>query len=315
MKKLRSTLFRVHCMIVCMVLLAGHDLTLAQGTSHLSSSFINIGFGARSIGMGKAFTASAGGAEAVVWNPAGLSAMDGTQMTFYHIKQFNLIPYYFTAFATRMMRHTWMGLAFITSGDDVLRENQCYFAFGRDLANIVPGLRVGFSLKWNSCVFGNNTTESSGNVRGSGWGYGIDMGILYTPTKTLTSAFVLRDVVNATYWNASSMGRYTQKLPRGLIMAILWAMPGNLTCEVDLEKSLYADVGDKVHLGIENKTLKFLKLRGGATQIFGEGFSQDYTFGAGFRIDRLKRFTMVFDFAYQFHGLANTFHSSFSVEF
>jgi hypothetical protein len=47
-----------------------------------AAEFLQIGAGARSLGMGEAYTAVAEGPDAVYWNPAGLSRMTGPEATY-----------------------------------------------------------------------------------------------------------------------------------------------------------------------------------------------------------------------------------------
>ncbi len=56
------------------------------GTS--AASFLKIGIGARSIGMGEAFVPIADDAEALYWNPAGISRFSGTDVVFSHLSWF-----------------------------------------------------------------------------------------------------------------------------------------------------------------------------------------------------------------------------------
>jgi len=45
---------------------------MTQELANYSATFVDIGFGARPLGMGRAYTALAADANAVVWNPAGM---------------------------------------------------------------------------------------------------------------------------------------------------------------------------------------------------------------------------------------------------
>src|SRR6202041_1064947 len=47
-----------------------------------AAEFLQIGAGARSLGMGEAYTAVADGPDAVYWNPAGLSRMTRPEATY-----------------------------------------------------------------------------------------------------------------------------------------------------------------------------------------------------------------------------------------
>lgn len=61
--------------------------------------FLEIGASARAVGMGDAFVALANDASAVYYNPAGLTALEGPQLTFDYLKYVADIDYGFAAFA------------------------------------------------------------------------------------------------------------------------------------------------------------------------------------------------------------------------
>ncbi|RMF60827.1 MAG: hypothetical protein D6748_03175 [Calditrichaeota bacterium] len=57
-----------------------------QRTGTATAQFLKIGVGARAIGMGEAFIAVANDAEALYWNPAGLTLFDKNSVFFSHIQ-------------------------------------------------------------------------------------------------------------------------------------------------------------------------------------------------------------------------------------
>jgi len=61
---------------------AAPALALQTNVAGSAAQFLQIGGGARSLGMGEAYTAVAEGADAVYWNPAGLSRMTRPEATY-----------------------------------------------------------------------------------------------------------------------------------------------------------------------------------------------------------------------------------------
>ncbi|HEY7726819.1 MAG TPA: PorV/PorQ family protein [Candidatus Eisenbacteria bacterium] len=56
----------------------------ASAAGESGFAFLKVGIGARAMGMGGAYVAEANDPTAVYWNPAGLSGLGGTQVTFMH---------------------------------------------------------------------------------------------------------------------------------------------------------------------------------------------------------------------------------------
>jgi len=73
-------------------------LAQAAGAAE-TASFLNIGAGARGLGMGGAYTALADGANAIYWNPAGLSALEKREVTVSHAELSQSIRHDFLAYA------------------------------------------------------------------------------------------------------------------------------------------------------------------------------------------------------------------------
>jgi hypothetical protein len=71
-------IMRITALFIALVVLIGSACP-ASGTGTTAFNFLKVGLGARPVGMGGAFTAVADDATAVYWNPAGLTAMVGTE--------------------------------------------------------------------------------------------------------------------------------------------------------------------------------------------------------------------------------------------
>ena len=69
--------------LVALLVLASQASSAAE-----TASFLNIGVGARALGMGGAYTALADDANALYWNPAGLSKLEQREFTASHAEMF-----------------------------------------------------------------------------------------------------------------------------------------------------------------------------------------------------------------------------------
>lgn len=75
------------------LLWVGTKLLLAGSLHNPGSAFLKIGLGARPVGMGGAYVAVADNADAIFWNPAGLSQIDDLHFSFTHVHWFQQIQY------------------------------------------------------------------------------------------------------------------------------------------------------------------------------------------------------------------------------
>ncbi|HRG37899.1 MAG TPA: PorV/PorQ family protein [Bacteroidia bacterium] len=191
---------------------------LAQ-TRKYSNEFLNIGVGARALGMSNSFVVSANDVTAGYWNPAGLAAMGNQhQLTLMHSEYFaGIAKYDYGAFATRLDTTSALGLSIVRFGvDDIPNTTELIDANGNvnydritkfsavDFALLVsyakslkiPGLRVGANAK----VIRRRVGDFAGS-----WGFGLDAGAQYDYRKWKFAAMA-RDVTstfNAWSYNLS----------------------------------------------------------------------------------------------------------------
>lgn len=191
---------------------------LAQ-TRKYSNEFLNIGVGARALGMSNSFIVSANDVTAGYWNPAGLAAMGNQhQLTLMHSEYFaGIAKYDYGAFATRLDSTSALGLSIVRFGvDDIPNTTELIDANGNvnydritkfsavDFALLVSyakslkitGLRVGANVK----VIRRRVGDFAGS-----WGFGLDAGAQYDYRKWKFAAMA-RDVTstfNAWSYNLS----------------------------------------------------------------------------------------------------------------
>lgn len=182
--------------------------TFAQAPKY-SNEFLNIGVGARALGMSNSYITSVNDVTAGYWNPAGLLGIGNQhQIALMHSEYFaGIAKYDYGAFATRLDSSSVLGLSIIRFGvDDIPNTTELIDANGNvdydritkfsavDLALLVsyaktlkvPGLRLGGNVKI--------IRRKVGDFAGS-WGFGLDAGAQYDYKKWKFAAMA-RDVTS-----------------------------------------------------------------------------------------------------------------------
>lgn len=192
--------------------------SMAQAPKY-SNEFLNVGVGARALGMSNSYISSVNDVTSGYWNPAGLLGIGNQhQIALMHSEYFaGIAKYDYGAYATRLDSSSVLGITLIRFGvDDIPNTTELINANGNidynrittfsatDFAFIVsyaktlkiPGLRLGANAKI--------IRRRVGSFAGS-WGFGLDAGAQYDYKKWKFAAMA-RDVTstfNAWTYNLS----------------------------------------------------------------------------------------------------------------
>lgn len=184
-----------------------------------SNEFLNIGVGARALGMSNSYVTSVNDVTSGYWNPAGLCGIGNQhQISLMHSEYFaGIAKYDYGAVATRLDSSSVLGISFIRFGvDDIPNTTELINADGNvdydkittfsavDMAFLIsyaktlkiPGLRLGGNAKI--------IRRKIGDFAGA-WGFGLDAGAQYDYKKWKFAAMA-RDVTstfNAWSYNLS----------------------------------------------------------------------------------------------------------------
>ena len=190
-----------------------------------SNEFLNIGVGARALGMSNSYVTSVNDATAGYWNPAGLLGIANQhQVALMHSEYFaGIAKYDYGSIATRLDNSSVLAFSVIRFGvDDIPNTTELIDAngnvdYGRittfsavDYAFLVsyakkvkiPGLRLGASAKI--------VRRKVGDFAGA-WGFGLDAGMQYDYKKWKFAAMA-RDITttfNAWSFNLSDEMKQT----------------------------------------------------------------------------------------------------------
>jgi hypothetical protein len=221
-----------------------------------SNEFLNIGVGARALGMGNAFTARANDVTSAYWNPAGLTQMeDDFQVGLMHAEYFaGIANYDYGGFATRIDDKSVFGVSVLRFGvDDIPNTTQLIDQDGNisydkvtsftaaDYAFLLSYAREtnieGLSIGGNAKVIYRNVGDFANS-----YGFGIDVSALYRRGNWLFSA-VGRDITTTfNAWSYSLDDETTE----------VFAVTGNELPENGLELTLpqlVLGVGRKFPIG------------------------------------------------------------------
>jgi len=233
--------------------------------------------GARPLGMGGAFSAVANDANAIFWNPAGISLLQRQELTTMYSNLNGLglsnsyLGYVLPVTDNQATAVDWLHLGF----DDT------ELGFRDDYFNLAYGLR----LPWHVAVgtklkYIDRDMTLDGTSYGKSSGFGVDFGILASPLENLRIALTGYDIggTSVRYDNDVSEEIFPQKLRFGIAYT-------------PLEGLLVAtDVDDRLHIGAEYWLYNIAALRGGIQKelqtvigttrqlILSAGFSARYRF-------------------------------------
>lgn len=288
---------RIRLAVITSLLLSYGVFAQGGGTE----SPFSLGFGARAIGLGQAFTAMADDPTAVFWNPAGLEFINQQSATFFHSTLFDGIQYDFLGFAYPTLNLGTFGVGIARMGVDGFveydrnrnlgntfssDEYQVFFSYAKKLPwfDLTPGITVRWIRQ------GYTGMQFEGDLIDSG--VGADLGLMYRP-KWIGSAFVQDWSFGLSIRNLFApqlkpgeqidVSPFTAKL--GVMKKIRFGNAGGFNVLFDLDHSQDRDL--KFHLGSEYQFQDMAKLRlgfNGSSIAFGVGakysmFEVDYGFG------------------------------------
>ncbi|MBN2543526.1 OmpA family protein [bacterium] len=189
------------------------------------ANFLDMGAGARALGMGKAFTASADDVTAVWWNPSGLAQINFHQLNLMHSTLYKELYNYDTGCLTLPLMNGTLGLGImrLATEDIPFTRDDMFYDWGPDQLPgtndpgegngirdsgepIIPvfdykgeantAFFVGYALPLFSKVFvgGNFKFIRQDIGEFSSMGFGGDLGALYNHNENLKFGILLQDI-------------------------------------------------------------------------------------------------------------------------
>lgn len=302
-----------HGLICLLLLLLGVIQAEAKGDGGYAGAFLRMGLGARSLGMGGAFSAVAQDAYAGYYNPAGLPLLKSrefvTTLSFLPLdRRLNYLGYAQSISpkpqgekATKAVR-AGFSLGWINSGVKNIdgrdmdgrpigtlsnSENAFYFSFA-----LMPYQRV--SLGFSAKVLYNRFPSLAEDGRAiTAKGFGMDFGALIRPLDNLSLGVLMRDMGSKYTWNTEKLWERgttrVDRFPRGFRVGVAFQLPKEgVIGALDLEKNQKQQW--RYHLGFEVTSNDKMTFRGGLN-------NGEFSFGVGFKYQVFKKISKL-DYAY-----------------
>lgn len=322
--------------ILTLLLLISISVSLiAQELSGVPAAFVDVGFGARPLGMGGAFVGLANDVHSVVWNPAGLAKTEGREATFAVQNHYKLIKYNFLGYSMPFKSGVeGLGFAFIYTGDEALSEMTLQAAYARE---VLKGLSVGASLKYRRASFGNNSINASdyilfepdeiqegmlNQVKGSANGIGFDIGALYRLNDKIMLGLMLKDIYSPVFWDSKvdnpdkkAKGSYSEVVPFETTIGSSFRVIDELLISADYSPAFVDDVDNKIRGGIELRLFKILYTRMGIQNNINNVRDEKFMLGIGLNIGFFKGSRLLIDYSNVSEEISSTSRISVGFEF
>lgn len=198
-------------------LLSLSSLVSAQIVRKYSNEFLNIGAGARGLGMGGAVISSQDDVYAPMWNPAGLMSIEADwQAAAMHAEYFESIAKYdYLSFAKALeSRNGVLGISLVRLGvDNILNTTQMIDSEGNiDYDKISTFSQADYAgiISYAFHPFGNPKIDAGVNAKmvyrnvgkfANGFGFGFDIGMIYRSDSGWRYAAMVRDIsTTVNFW-------------------------------------------------------------------------------------------------------------------
>lgn len=166
-----------------------------QRIAKYGADFLAGGVGARALGMGGAFVASANGVNAGYWNPAGLRGVKTPEVAYMHAERFaGVVSFDYAAYAWPLSEQSSVSLSFFRSGVNDIKNTLDAWDAARNQPVPNPESRITTFSATDYAFFFGYGRDAGENVRfgatakiirrsigdfADAWGYSFDVGAQY----------------------------------------------------------------------------------------------------------------------------------------
>lgn len=248
-----------------------------------TAAFLNVGAGARALGLGGAYSALADEIHALHWNPAGLASVEKREFAASHAELAGGARHDFVAFAYKGAVGTFAGgVTYLGHPDFDGRDST-----GRGTGSISASesaLALAFARKTELADLGASIKHVRGSIGSAeANGAALDLGARRRWERGLSLGAALRHLGTGLKYDGE-----TNELPMRLAVGAGWSFAGGHAMAAELVNAPRVG-GNEVSVGGEYQAMKSVYLRGGySTQSAvtgGSGFdaAKGLTLGVGLK--------------------------------
>lgn len=271
--------------------LAGLFVLASQGAwAAETAAFLDIGVGARALGLGGAYTALADDANSLYWNPAGLSQAEKREFTASHAEMFESTRLDFLAYAHPTSQGTFAGgVTYLSQGKIEGRDGLGRPTAGFDASDAAVSL--GYARKLDAADLGASFKYLRSHIGSSeAQGVAVDLGA----RRELDGVGPGKLVLGVSLRNLGPGLKFADQrndLPLRLAVGAAYRLSGGHALAVEMVNSPRG-TGTDAAFGGEYQAVKNVYLRGGYTTqtaiTGGSGFdaAKGLTLGLGFRDEK-----------------------------
>lgn len=272
------------------------------------NAFLDIGAGAKPVAMGEAYTALAGDATALYWNPAGLGQVDDLQVMLMHDQWFQntLVEYGVAALplfnGVVGLSATYVGYGSMDKTDENGQSQGTFTAYDMSLS-------AGFGMRLSEHFLGGvslivpmNTIDHTSQVS-----LAADLGVLYF-VPGLEKLRVGFDLMNA----GTISGDITQPSQAKLGFGLVDAIQG-LNAGLDVSRGIFNNTW-QTNVGAEYWIFGMIAPRAGYEFSASDSGLNGFTAGLGWK-QRFGNLVLNVDYAYVPFSMGDTHRISLLLEF
>lgn len=297
---------------ICVFLGAPLMMQAQSKVGTTAAGFLEIGVGARGVGMGETIVAATNDVTSLYWNPAGITQINGGQASFTHTQWIAETSLNYAAFAVEVPNVAHIGAQIYIFDSGEMEVTDIIFPDGTGenfkVQDIMLGLTAARSLTANFAIGGSIKYIQSTIWRMSASTIALDLGMQYdTPLKNLRLGFNISNFGGEMMLAGDNTSKRIDLDPTasgsndGLLANLAvrsWDLP--LTFRIGLgykvldreyaslllvADALYPNNNDAyMNVGLEYGFKDVLFLRGGMSQIFLNDAEGQLRFGFGLNI-------------------------------